>query len=185
MRHGPCLARRVYTDDQVHAAMRVYATGTSLKAAAATVGMSEFGLRNRLGELGYKTRRQTPPNTRGENHYAWRGDAAQDATKRCRARRYHELDGPCEICGEREATDRHHMDGDPGNNESWNIARLCRRCHMMVDGRLERNLAGGRVPKPPKRCAECERLYKPLRRGLCSRCYDKRRRPRCGHKDAA
>jgi hypothetical protein len=30
------------------------------------------------------------------------------------------------------------VDGDPGNNDPSNVASLCRRCHMTVDGRLDR-----------------------------------------------
>lgn len=54
---------------------------------------------------------------------------------------------------------------------------LCRPCHMQEDGRLNRL----RKPGPPKRvltraaepCASCTRPYMPLRRGLCSRCYNR------------
>lgn len=72
---------------------------------------------------------------RAENHPAWRGDVARDETKRARAQRAYSL-AACESCG-KKATDRHHIDGDPGNNAPENVARLCRRCHMMTDGRLE------------------------------------------------
>ena len=44
--------------------------------------------------------------------------------------------GECEFgCGKR-ARDRHHLDGDPTNNAPANVMRLCRRCHMLLDGRL-------------------------------------------------
>lgn len=58
---------------------------------------------------------------------------------------------------------------------------LCRRCHMAEDGRLQKFVAdaGGRLPSGlsllPKPCSQCERLFKPLRRGLCERCYDRQR----------
>ena len=84
---------------------------------------------------------------RGENHVAWKGDAALSATKRERIQKRLSLDGvTCERCQVAPATDRHHVDGDPGNNARSNIACLCRRCHMIVDGRLEsfRRMAGGR-----------------------------------------
>ena len=42
----------------------------------------------------------------------------------------------CEEC-EAPAVDRHHKDGDPSNNDLTNVASLCRRCHMLADGRLE------------------------------------------------
>jgi len=43
--------------------------------------------------------------------------------------------GPCNICG-KEARDLHHKDGNPFNHSAENIQELCRKCHMVVDGRL-------------------------------------------------
>lgn len=82
----------------------------------------------------------------GEQHHAWRGDAAATQTKRYRAVRRYRL-GSCEKCG-KPATDRHHKDGDTGNNARSNIALLCRRCHMIEDGRLEQFRAA--APHPVK-----------------------------------
>lgn len=64
----------------------------------------------------------------------WLGEAAQDKAKRHRARMLFPL-GPCEKCGAK-GVDRHHRDGDTGNNVPSNIRILCRRCHMAEDGRL-------------------------------------------------
>lgn len=50
---------------------------------------------------------------------------------------------------------------------------LCRRCHMQADGRLQKFVAN--TPHhilPPQYCTNCQREYKPLRRGYCSRCYE-------------
>lgn len=45
--------------------------------------------------------------------------------------------GTCEYEGcDEEARDRHHIDEDPTNNAPENVARYCRRHHMLVDGRL-------------------------------------------------
>ena len=44
--------------------------------------------------------------------------------------------GPCQSCGQ-PATDRHHIDGNTFNNAPENVAKLCRRCHMIADGRAE------------------------------------------------
>lgn len=54
---------------------------------------------------------------------------------------------------------------------------LCRGCHQRVDGRMDALIkrALDRI-QPPKPCEECSRLYKPLRRGLCSKCDARRRR---------
>jgi 5-methylcytosine-specific restriction endonuclease McrA len=43
--------------------------------------------------------------------------------------------GPCEKCPA-PGIDRHHRDGNPGNNVPENLMVLCRRCHMVEDGRL-------------------------------------------------
>jgi len=31
----------------------------------------------------------------------------------------------------------HHLDGDKKNNEPWNLAVLCQRCHLSVQGRVK------------------------------------------------
>lgn len=72
---------------------------------------------------------------RGKKHPAWKGDAATDESKRERVQRAYAL-GACELCG-KPATDRHHRNGDPGDNDILNIQPLCRRCHMQIDGRLD------------------------------------------------
>lgn len=107
----------------------------------------------------------------GEGHPNWRGDAAKTHVKRVRAHRVIPELGPCEKCGA-PARDRHHIDGDTGNNVPENLTALCRRCHMEVDGRLARMGTEIKVPKqPPKVCIECGRLHKPSRKGLCPNCY--------------
>lgn len=121
-----------------------------------------------------------------ERHSSWKGESTSSDVKRNRAQRWFPIAGEtCERCQQTPAIDRHHIDGDPGNNVRENISFLCRRCHMEADGRMEGFVAargGRRGPQPPKPCIICERLYKPLRRGHCSRCYDRvlRVRPRCG-----
>lgn len=86
--------------------------------------------------------------------------------------------GPCERCGE-PGRDRHHIDGDTGNNVPENISILCRRCHMKIDGRLERLIEIARAERPivpGKPCSECGKIAKPLSRGLCHACYERARR---------
>lgn len=95
----------------------------------------------------------------------WKGDAAGRNTKRYRAVRRYEL-GRCEYEGcKADAVDRHHIDGDTGNNAPENIARYCRRHHMLVDGRLARfgrtvgNRGKGRPGPPLDVLAEIRRRY--------------------------
>jgi len=114
---------------------------------------------------------------RGADSPQWMGDGVSKNGGRKRARRLFGL-GLCEKCGEK-ATDRHHKDDNTANNCPENIAILCRKCHMAVDGRSAKLAAWSPVhnqPEPPKPCNQCTRLYKPLRRGLCSLCYDRLRR---------
>lgn len=118
----------------------------------------------------------------GPSHYAWKGDEAIETTKRERAQRRYRL-GVCEGCGIKQATDRHHVDGDTGNNARSNIRLLCRRCHMLEDGRLEaarENLlrAIERNRKPPRPCRICGRITEPkkLARDRCRRCAEYLRR---------
>jgi hypothetical protein len=103
----------------------------------------------------------------------WKGDDALPSTKRVRARRLYSLEGvACEDCGAK-ATDRHHIDGDTGNNVRANIALLCRRCHMVRDGRLAALAA---IPRPPKNIVRaCETCGRPTNshryaKGECHRC---------------
>jgi hypothetical protein len=119
------------------------------------------------------------PGLRGDKAPNWKGDAARPSTKRCRARRLFKL-SQCEICGVK-ATDRHHKDGDTGNNVRENIQILCRKCHMTVDGRLDAFLEAAKknhiaTRKEPQKCNNCERFRKPLRKGLCGQCNEYLRR---------
>jgi 5-methylcytosine-specific restriction endonuclease McrA len=110
---------------------------------------------------------------RGPDHPAWKGDDASTSTKRDRARRRFAL-GLCEECGA-PAMDRHHKDGDTGNNVPSNIAILCRSCHMKADGRLDalRSMAienAARLVKPERPCIICNRMTKLVRKGRCPAC---------------
>jgi ribosomal protein L31 len=112
---------------------------------------------------------------RGENHPLWIGSLANDETKHKRARRIYKLNLQCQDCG-KEAVDRHHIDGDGGNNTPENIAFLCRRCHELRDGRLKAFLLEWRKkPQPPKICSVCGRPSKPLSNGRCKTCYEHKR----------
>ena len=72
----------------------------------------------------------------GPDHHAWMGGDVSEKGGRSRAiRRYRDI-GPCWACGA-EPAERHHIDGDTSNNEPFNIAVVCRRCHMESDGRLD------------------------------------------------
>ena len=135
--------------------------------------VGQAGLRNEsVKSCGRCSQRGPKPWTRGENHYAWKGDEANSVTKRQRADNAREW-GPCQKCG-RRGTDRHHKDGDPGNNVPGNLEVLCRRCHMSEDGRLDRfkeagarHLANLRERVLPS-CVNCG---DPVRNGGHGRCH--------------
>lgn len=85
----------------------------------------------------------------GETNPNWKADTTASWTLHDRARRAIPEMGECEhgSCDE-PAADRHHIDGNPANNARENLACLCRRHHMQIDGRmdamLKRNAQGVR-----------------------------------------
>ncbi len=48
----------------------------------------------------------------------------------------------CERCGEPHdvmtghVLTIHHLDGDKSNNDDWNLACLCQRCHLHIQGKV-------------------------------------------------
>lgn len=110
----------------------------------------------------------------GNLHPNWKGDKACVGAKNKRARNWFKMKEQCDVCGEK-AKDRHHIDGDPGNNIISNIMFLCRKCHMTIDERLN-NIRVKRELKPPVECNNCGKLSKPLRKGLCHSCNEYFRR---------
>lgn len=52
-------------------------------------------------------------------------------------------DNKCERCGHADDASKgyaltiHHLDNDKSNCEDWNLAALCQRCHLVVQGRVE------------------------------------------------
>jgi hypothetical protein len=48
----------------------------------------------------------------------------------------------CERCGHpHDVTSGHvltvhHLDGNKGNNKDWNLACLCQRCHLSIQGKV-------------------------------------------------
>ena len=71
----------------------------------------------------------------GADHHAWLRNHVSAKGGRTRALREFELQ-PCAKCGNVNS-ERHHIDGDSTNNHEHNIMFLCRKCHMIEDGRYD------------------------------------------------
>jgi 5-methylcytosine-specific restriction endonuclease McrA len=71
-------------------------------------------------------------------HHGRRPDADPLRRGWAEARRLYPIEGQvCDECADAPALDHHHRDGDPTNNARENVRLLCRRCHMVEDGRIE------------------------------------------------
>ncbi len=74
----------------------------------------------------------------GEKNGMWKGDFAEyKQTARERAQRRFPLKS-CQRCESKKGFDRHHIDGNVFNNDVENIMILCRSCHMIIDGRMDK-----------------------------------------------
>lgn len=130
----------------------------------------------RLSNLRWADKSESSNPVRGTDHPRWTGDDVSKNGGHKRAGKLYVL-GACVRCG-KPATDRHHVNGNTADNRPENVMILCRSCHMALDGRAEKLAENSRArhrPLPPKPCLKCTRLYKPLRRGLCSACYERER----------
>jgi hypothetical protein len=76
----------------------------------------------------YVWQRESGP--KGEAHHAWKGHAATPKRGRVRAESLFDITGQtCATCRTTPARERHHLDGDPLNNDPTNVVFLCARCH--------------------------------------------------------
>lgn len=105
-----------------------------LKRYYATHGVSQ-GAREKIrkSKLGKKRDAHTIQRLReahtGTNSVQWKGDKALPDTGRTRAEGYFECP---------QGKERHHIDGNPLNNNPANVEFLTRREHQIKDGRLQR-----------------------------------------------
>lgn len=129
---------------------------------------------NRWSRVLYCSKSCSGKSTAGPNNVQWKGDGARDETKRSRAANPPIGERRC-ACGA-PGYDRHHIDGDTGNNTPENLRVTCRTCHMLEDGRLERlkalaRINGERMRKPPRPCVNCRTIAKRMMsHGRCHAC---------------
>ena len=98
----------------------------------------------------------------------------------------------CDVCGTEDSwIERHHHDSNEFNNAPDNVLVCCRRCHMVVDGRIDRAVRRAlqinqrKRDAAPTHCSVCEEQLIPgkIRNGMCKICDQRvRRRLIVGHK---
>jgi 5-methylcytosine-specific restriction endonuclease McrA len=170
---------RGFSEAEENAVRRGYSEwdglGTTIGGIAAELGRSASSVVAFAKRLGLTDIKRPHPWAKREGMKRWTPILSRIDSYRGRARKLYPL-GACEGCGA-PASDRHHRDENPRNNSRGNISQLCRRCHMKVDGRLERLKSMPRAaPMPAKPCSVCGVLSKPLRKGKCHSCHEFYRR---------
>jgi len=106
----------------------------------------------------------------GENHWCWKGDEAGATAKRQRAKKTILRLTECKRCGKPAAV-RHHRDHDPGNNNEENLQQLCKRCHFIVHGNLQKTNRCTICGEFPKKSKANPRWHNGLTRGRCKKCH--------------
>ncbi len=87
-----------------------------------------------LGEYG---RTKLSVDRMGAKHHNWKGSNALKQAGNRRARRLFKLGSACVDCG-KPPKHRHHVDENPLNNNPENVISLCRRCHLVRHGMLDK-----------------------------------------------
>ena len=102
---------------------------------------------------------------RAHNKFDSLNETTQESTSREWARTLVSLDGPCQLCGEKEKRrEIHHIDGNPFNNDLTNLMRLCYTCHKAQHP--SRNKGPTRINTICKVCGKPA-----ITKGLCNKHY--------------
>lgn len=109
-----------------------------LAGLAREMGRTESGLCTFAAARGWTKRTRQKPLQQGLQIHRWIPMPMVLDSFRNRARKLYELPELCEECKLIPPVDRHHKDGNPKHNQPSNIAYLCRACHMLADGRMEK-----------------------------------------------
>ena len=113
--------------------------GLDLDDLASKLGRSRPTVCAMACKMGLTIRNRSKTWLRGMNPGAWPSTTVNPESCRNQARKlFKAMPSLCERCKDCEPRDRHHKDGNTRNNLRSNILFLCRRCHMAMDGRLDR-----------------------------------------------
>lgn len=133
---------RGFTDSEISEIRRCYESWDGITVRLSDLATRLGVRRSTISMVGRRlglTRKDRPkPYLRGLQPKKWSTEMKHLDSYRGRARKLYDLPERCQRCKKRKAIDRHHKDGMPRNNSPGNIAFLCRRCHMEIDGRLSR-----------------------------------------------
>ena len=114
-------------------------------------------------------------NLRGEHHPAWKGASIGYRGLHRWIRKRLLKPQLCESCKEKQPYDLANISQQYKRDVSdWEW--LCRKCHMVKDGRMKAIHNPVIHIKLPKPCCICNKLYKPLRKSKCVNCYMRLRR---------
>ncbi len=72
------------------------------------------------------------PKTKSKRKYKPRIPISTDLRKAV----YQLFDKACRSCGNKQANQIHHIDGDPSNNHIRNLELLCYDCHLAIEGKV-------------------------------------------------
>jgi deoxycytidylate deaminase len=99
-------------------------SGTSISTVSRN--LAKFGIEKRDFSLGGWNR-----GFIGKENHSYKGDSVLKNVARSRSRR-NWLKECCEICGEAQNLEAHHIDKDIYNNDKSNILTLCIKCHNLA-----------------------------------------------------
>jgi hypothetical protein len=131
-----------YTPEEIELVKKGYAEWdgklVTIQGLAKSLGVLESTFCSIGKKLGLTNKKRPKPYLHGLKQHIWKEELAHLDQHRERARKLYPLNGAmCEKCKVSKAIDRHHKDENPKNNAPDNIAKLCRACHMIVDGRMD------------------------------------------------
>lgn len=141
-------AKHALSPDEISEFLRLYSSGLSVADIAPIMGVNTVTMYFRLRRAGVALRPREEAkhlplsnakrrrSLSGPNNPSFRGDKAMPHTGRHRAKSVLASAERCALCLIAPATakrmERHHVDGNPLNNESSNLVWLCSKCHKGV-----------------------------------------------------